>query len=122
MGSNSAEINAGSVGNGYVDRSIVALGERETLVWTLAVLAALGDVVTTAYGLQVGLTEGNPVMHALIAQSGIMGLVGSKLLVIGLAFAIGTAVFDDNRRVVVPLGLAIPWLLVTATNAILLTA
>jgi hypothetical protein len=110
------------VGGGIIDRSIVALGERETFVWMLAVLAALGDVVTTAYGLQVGLSEGNPIMHALITQSGMFGLVGSKLLVIGLAFAIGTAVFDDNRRVVVPLGLAIPWLLVTATNAVLLTA
>lgn len=122
MSSNSAEINAGSMGEGYIGRSIIMLGERETFVWTLAVLAALGDVVTTAYGLQIGLTEGNPIMHAMIAQSGILGLVGSKLLVIGLAFAIGTLVFDDNRRVVVPLGLAIPWLVVTATNAVLLTA
>jgi hypothetical protein len=122
MSSGSAGINSGAVGEGIIDRSIVALGERETIVWGLAILAALGDVVTTAYGLQVGLSEGNPIMHAMISQSGILGLVGSKLLVIALAFAIGTMVFDDNRRVVVPLGLAIPWLLVTATNAMLLTA
>jgi len=118
--STQVEINEGRRGQRYLDRSLQALGRYETLIWTVAVCAALGDVVTTAYGLQLGLTEGNPVMHALIAQSGIAGLVGSKLFVIVLAFAIGTVLFDDKRRVVVPIGLAIPWLAVTVSNAVLL--
>jgi hypothetical protein len=120
MNAATSEITEGGWRDRYVDRSIRTLWRHETLLWTIAICAALGDVVTTAYGLQMGLTEGNPIMHAMIAESGIAGLVGSKFLVIGLAFALGTVLFEGKRRVVVPLGLALPWLFVTVSNAFLL--
>lgn len=54
----------------------------ETGLWTIAIIAAIADTVTTAYGLERGLQEGNPIIHAVLTYTGTAGLVALKLLVL----------------------------------------
>lgn len=52
-------------------------------VWVLGVAVVVGDLVTTVYGLDVGLRERNPFVVAVLARYGVAGLVGLKLVAIG---------------------------------------
>jgi len=91
--------------------------ERE--LWLLVGMVLVVDVWLTHTGLQFGLQEGNPVMRVAIDAFGIAVLAGVKLLVLGLAGAMRWA-FDGQRGVVVPLGLAVPWLAAVLVNGALL--
>lgn len=92
-----------------VDRAVL-----ERHLWSLVVLALVADVHTTAIGLQQGLAEGNPIMRQAIAVGGIGGLALAKssVVVIGL----GVRRQWPQYCLVVPLGLALPWLAVVAIN------
>lgn len=96
-------------------RTAVAL---ETPAWALAVLALALDVGLTAYGLQIGLAEANPVARRLIDA---VGFVGALAVLKGGAVAVGVAAWrcvPRPYRIVIPSGLALPWLVATAINAV----
>lgn len=86
----------------------------ERHLWSLVVLALVADVHTTAVGLQQGLTEGNPVMRQAIGFGGIAALAAAKASV--LAVGLGVRRQWPQYNLVVPLGLALPWLAVVAIN------
>jgi hypothetical protein len=57
----------------------------------LSILIALqiGDVLTTTYGLTTGAgREGNPIAAAMLANSGVAGLVAAKAVVIAYVIAL----------------------------------
>lgn len=89
-------------------------------LWALAVIVAAGDVVLTAWGLQAGLAEGNPVVAALLSQVGIVALVGLKGALLGLAA--GCRWLRPRWGPWLPLGLALPWAVAVAINGTLLLA
>ncbi len=43
----------------------------------------VGDLVTTVYGLRIGLQEQNPFVLAVLARYGVLGLVGLKVVAVG---------------------------------------
>ncbi|QSG12753.1 putative membrane protein [Halapricum desulfuricans] len=90
----------------------------EPQLWAAMLVTLIADVALTHYGLQVGLAEGNPLMRAAIETAGIAALFGIKLSIV--IFGVGVRLTLGERGVVVPVGLAVPWLLAAVINAVLL--
>lgn len=90
----------------------------EHQLWLVALSAAALDVYLTYKGLQFGLSEGNPVMAALIHESGIAALALAKAVL--FAVAGGIRVLRPSWGPWLPLGLAIPWILAAGINVTLL--
>ncbi|EMA24602.1 DUF5658 family protein [Haloarcula argentinensis] len=91
--------------------------ERE--LWLVVAVTLIIDVWLTHVGLQHGLQEGNPLMRAAIETFGIAVLGLTKVGVLGMAGLI-RQLLSDQRGVVVPLGLALPWVAAVVINATLL--
>lgn len=88
--------------------------------WALALLAfVVGDTLTTAVGLSMGLPEAHPAMARVIGAAGLAGVVGVKLAVVAGGAALAAAVPRD-WRVGVPVGLALVGVVVTAWNGVVL--
>lgn len=87
----------------------------ERSLWALAVATAALDVLLTYWGLEAGLTEGNPLVASLLESLGITALVALKAGVFALA---GLARWvRPTWGPWLPLGLAVPWLLAAGVNA-----
>lgn len=95
----------------------IAAVERE--LWLVVVATLVVDVWLTHIGLQHGLHEGNPVMRAAIETFGIAALGLTKVGVLGLA-GLTRRQLSEQRGVVVPLGIALPWAGAVVINATLL--
>lgn len=100
--------------------SITDLPTVETALWVAVLVALLLDVYTTHLGLQAGLTEGNPAMRVAMSEAGFGALAAAKVGAVGLAGLL--RVLRPRYRLVVPLGLALPWGLTVAVNAVTLSA
>jgi hypothetical protein len=107
------------VHSGYIERTMSLASRHERWLWALVAVSLLGDVALTDLGLQRGLTEGNPVVRAAVADAGIGMLGALKVGVVGLGLAVWLGM-ADRERAAVPLGLAVPWLGATLVNATLL--
>jgi len=92
----------------------------ERALWCVVVVALVADVGLTAYGLSLGLVERNPIMRQALDVFGIAALAIGK----GFALAVGLAVRArwPEYATVVPLGLALPWLVAAGINAALLAS
>lgn len=95
-----------------------ALARRERLLWGLAVVALLADLVTTLVGLQIGLAEGNPLIDSVLHSTGALGFFLVKVAALGVAAAV--RLYVPRFRVVIPLGIALPWLLAACINVSLI--
>ncbi|WP_128224753.1 DUF5658 family protein [Halobacteriaceae archaeon SHR40] len=91
--------------------------ERE--LWAVAITAMVLDVQLTIQGLQLGLTEMNPVARQTIDQIGFVGLYILKGCVVALAVVLRPLV-PDQYGGVVPLALAIPSVFAVGINSTLL--
>lgn len=88
----------------------------------LGIALVLGDLVTTIYGLEIGLRERNPFVVAVIGRFGVAGLVGLKLVTLSWVALIWRVL---GRRyglaamagVIVPQGTAVVLNVVTILNA-----
>ena len=104
-----------------VERSAVRATRHATALWCLALLVLATDVLLTAYGLQNGYVETNPLAAAMFRQVGVPAtfavLKGFPLAVAG----VGRAVLPPEFRGVVPLCLAVPWTAATAINVFVLS-
>jgi len=96
------------------------LASVESHLWALAAVAAGLDVLLTFRGLELGLTEGNPVVATLVAGAGIGALVAVKVVVLAVA-ALGRW-YRPRWGPWLSLGLAIPWVIAVGINATLLAA
>jgi len=97
--------------------ALIRSGERE--LWAVAITAMALDVQLTIQGLQLGLTEMNPVARQMIDQTGFVGLYVLKACVVALAVVLRPLV-PDRYGGIVPLALAIPSLFAVGVNSTLL--
>lgn len=95
------------------------LGEYEAVLWGLVVFSMLADTLLTYYGIERGLTEGNPIARYGLEQFGYWALGALKLFALGVGLA-GRNLLPDGYTAVVPLGLAIPWTVASLINATLI--
>jgi hypothetical protein len=92
--------------------------ERAGLLWASVLLALALDTALTAYGLRIGLTEGNPVVRGLIVAYGApTALLATKAAVLLVGLAAWRAL-PTGRRAVVPIGLSLPWWGAVAVNVV----
>ena len=87
----------------------------ESSLWAVALVAMLLDVVSTDYGLAMGLSEVNPLGRMALDAFGSVGLFLAKLPVLVLA-TVGWWLLPETERWAVPLGLAVPWGTAVALN------
>lgn len=99
------------------------LGEYEGTVWAVAILAyGVGDTLTTYVGLRSGrAAEAGPLAAPLVEAYGILGLVGLKVVTLGL-FYLTWRVGRSPARVAVPLAVAVVGIGVTAWNLAVVSA
>lgn len=86
-------------------------------LWAAVVAVVVGDLVSTMYGLGIGLTERNPVVAAVLADYGFAGLVALK----GVTLAsVGTAwlLLERHYGVAVLVGVALPQTVAVVVNAV----
>lgn len=105
--------------DGWCSALLDELAAVERELWLVVAVTLIVDVWLTHVGLQHGLHEGNPVMRAAIETFGIAVLGLTKVSVLGLA-GLTRQLLSEQRGVVVPLGLALPWVAAVVINAALL--
>jgi hypothetical protein len=103
------------------DRLSAALGTRDRATWALAVCFLFLDLVTTWYGLQLGLRESNQVALMVLSQYGYLGLASVKGIALGIAF-VGWSILPAAWRIVAPTCLAVPWGLASGYNTLLIAS
>lgn len=101
--------------------SVTLLDEYAMELWALAlVFFVVGDVLTTGIGYRMdGVVEASPLPALLLAQFGLVALVGLKLLVVGCCYLLWVAV-PREYAVGIPLGMALLGVISTGWNATVL--
>lgn len=97
-----------------------SVSDLELLLWVLVCWALVLDIVLTAYGLSIGLVERNPFIRHALDTFGVAALALSKAAAVGIALFLRS--IWPEYAVIAPAGLAVPWLLAVALNAILITS
>lgn len=97
------------------------LASVEAELWAVVALLMLGDVVLTAYGLALGLSESNPLAAVVLDTHGVEGLAVMKGLVLACG-GIAARSLPVPTSVVVPLGLLVPTLVAVVVNLVLVAA
>lgn len=69
-------------------RSLLAGRSLARWLWIATLAVVAGDVVTTLYGLSVGLVERNPVVATALAAYGVPGMLALKGVAVGWAVAV----------------------------------
>jgi hypothetical protein len=108
-------------GAGPTRRVTAGLANKEQAVWVLVLSAMLVDVTLTIHGLQLGLSERNPVAQAALDAAGAVGLYLLKLGAVVTGLCCRT-LLPASCTVVVPLALGIPSLIAVGCNAVLIVA
>lgn len=106
---------------GVSDRLAEPIGTRDRAIWALAVSFLFLDLVTTWYGLQLGLRESNQVALMVLSQYGYVGLASVKGIALGIAF-VGWSILPVAWRIVAPICLAVPWGLASGYNTLLIAS
>lgn len=86
----------------------------------LYALLNVGDLLTTALGLSVGLREGNPLMRHLLDSYGFGALIGYKIAVV-LAVVLGVAFLLRGHRRLATVTLTVCCVMVGAAVALNIT-
>ena len=95
------------------------LQEYERALWAVVGVSMLADFALTAYGLENGLVEANPVPSMALQAFGLFGLVFLKGVV--LAFGVAAwSVLPRRYSFVIPLGLSIPTVAAVLINVVML--
>jgi hypothetical protein len=85
-------------------------------LWSLVAVSFVLDIGLTYYGLDIGLREGNPVARAFFEAFGVVeSMVLMKSVVVGMALAAWVSI-PERYRPVIPIGVALPWLVASAIN------
>jgi hypothetical protein len=101
-----------------VERVLGELTAVEPALWLIALSTLTIDVYLTYRGLQAGLTEGNPLMATAVHGAGFAMLGLAKTVALGTAGLLREYVREYGA--VIPLGLALPWLVAVVINVVLL--
>ena len=70
-------------GGGEVNSRTAIRAYGSPVLFAAVLFVMVGDVVTTAVGLQLGLQEGNPLVSQVIAWFGLPGMLATKALAAG---------------------------------------
>ena len=97
-----------------------SVSDLELMLWVLVCWALVLDIVLTAYGLSIGLVERNPLVRHALETFGVVALAFTKAAAVGIALFFRS--IWPEYAVVAPAGLAVPWLVAVALNAILITS
>jgi|GEM_PF-541772 len=93
----------------------------ELVLWVVVLGAAAMDIVITTYGLSAGFVERNPAMRLALEALGPAALVLAKAAAVG--FALVVRYVWPQSALLVPVALAVPWLLATGISlAVILSA
>jgi len=95
------------------------LPESHAVLWTVVIVAAAFDVVTTLAGLSAGFDEGNRVARAFLATYGQAG-IGLLKFVALVVLVIAWYVLPDRDAELVLAGFAVISVLTVALNALTL--
>ena len=98
-----------------VTAALTGIEGWERTLWILVAVGLVGDLLTTYYGLQVGLSESNPVARAAIEQFGFTAMVALKLFAVGVGLGC-RRLLPERHALLVPAGLAVPWLAAVVVN------
>lgn len=90
-------------------------------LWAATLAAVLGDLVTTLYGLHIGLAERNPVVVWVLAEFGVAGMVAMKVVAVGWVVAIWWAL-GRTYGLAALAGLFLPQALAVCLNVLTLLA
>jgi hypothetical protein len=102
-------------GNERVTAMMASVQGWERALWVLVGVALVGDLLTTYYGLKIGLTESNPVARAAIEQFGFSAMVALKLFAVGVGVCC-RQLLPERHGLLVPAGLAVPWMAAVVVN------
>jgi hypothetical protein len=97
-----------------------SVGGWERALWVLVGVALVSDLLTTYYGLKIGLTESNPIARAAIERFGFSAMVALKLFAVGVGVCC-RQLLPERHRLLVPAGLAVPWSVAVVINLSLFT-
>lgn len=96
------------------------LAERERALWAAVAVTYVLDVTLTAYGLELGFEEANPVARAAMLVVGpLPAMVALKTFVVGVA-VVFARVAPPPGRPLIPLAVAVPWAVASASNFLLI--
>ncbi|SFR47462.1 hypothetical protein SAMN04487947_1856 [Halogeometricum rufum] len=99
---------------------LAVLAERERTLWVAVAVTFVLDVTLTAHGLTLGFEEANPVARATMLVFGpLPAMVALKSVVVGIA-VVFTRVAPPAGRPLIPLAVATPWALASASNFVLI--
>ncbi|WP_321113035.1 DUF5658 family protein [Halorussus salinisoli] len=102
-------------GDGRLTAPLAGIDGWERTLWILVGVALVGDLLTTYYGLRIGLSESNPVARTAIDQFGFSAMVGMKLFAVGVG-VVCRQLLPDRHGLLVPAGLAVPWTAAVVIN------
>ena len=102
-------------GDRRVTAALGGFSRRERLLWAVVAVALVGDLLTTYYGLRMGLTESNPVARTAMERFGFLAMVGLKLFAVGVGLCC-RRLLPARHAILVPAGLAVPWLAAVVIN------
>lgn len=97
------------------------LTESHAVLWSVIIVAAIFDVLTTMTGLTLGLSEGNAVARAFIETYGTPG-IGLLKFVALFVLVVVWSVLPDRSATLVLAGFALISILTVALNAITLAS
>lgn len=95
------------------------LPESHAVLWTVVIVAAIFDIVTTLVGLGVGLDEANAVARAFLMTYGTPGIGGLKFVAL-VILVIVWAVLPDREGLMALTGFAIISVIIVALNVVTL--
>lgn len=95
------------------------LSESHAVLWTVVIVGAVFDVLTTMTGLEYGLQEGNAIAAAFIGTYGTPG-VGLLKFVALVALAVAWSVLPERHATASLAGFAVVGVLTIAANAVAL--
>ena len=78
--------------------TVALLAVLATLAWVFVVLAAVADLLTTAYGLEIGAREANPAGRYLILEYGFHAAGLLKLVAIAITAVASVGIYAFERR------------------------
>ena len=92
------------------------LGSTDAWLWTLVAVGFVLDIGLTYHGLGLGLEESNPIVRRMFAIVGVLEtMVLMKSFVVAMAVTAWVSI-PEQYRVVIPIGVSLPWLVASAIN------
>lgn len=102
-----------------IRQPIAKIGYYDSALWTLVILLAVLDVVSTHHGLRLGLVEQNPLARVALTLGGFWSMLVGKAMAILVGIA--TWRYLNRLRILVPLMYVAIWGFVVIGNIVIVT-